>query len=103
MDAQAVRILVRAKLRDGRLPVYKISRLLAGPGRGNMQRLRHTHHEGAVGDRGHLGGRQRPAPSSSRRLFPDLECGATYPLASMDSVESYCGSVVLAARGSRLR
>ncbi len=33
MDAQAVRILVRAKLRDGRQPVYKISRLLAGPGR----------------------------------------------------------------------
>ena len=34
MDTQAVRILVRAKLRDGRLPVYKISRLLAGPGKG---------------------------------------------------------------------
>jgi hypothetical protein len=49
-----------------------------------------------VGDGG------RP-PSSSRRLFPDLECGATHPLASMDCVESYCGSVVLAARGSRLR
>jgi len=36
MDKEALRTLIRAKLRDGRLPVNNISRLLGGPGNGEV-------------------------------------------------------------------
>ena len=36
MDKEALRTLIRAKLRDGRLPVNNISRLCGGPGNGEV-------------------------------------------------------------------
>ena len=36
MDRKALRTLIRAKLRDGRLPVNNIPRVLGGPGNGEI-------------------------------------------------------------------
>jgi hypothetical protein len=36
MDREALRTLIRAKLRDGRLPVNNVSRLFGGPGNGEI-------------------------------------------------------------------
>lgn len=83
MNMEALRILIRAKPRDGRLPVNNISRLFGGPGNGET-----CDACDAVITKEQLGiesislvGRRRKTPSSSRWLFPDLGCGAAHQLA----------------------
>jgi hypothetical protein len=65
MEIEAIRVPVRLKLQDGRLPLDSMPRFWGGPAdrQGDVRRLRHAHHEGAA----HGGG----APPSHSR-WPDV-------------------------------
>src|SRR5712671_984247 len=75
MEAEALRLFIRSKLNDGRLPYNSMPILGWSRRRGNVRCLRHAHHERAVSDGGHcLHAQRQEARSISRPVLLRLGC-----------------------------